>query len=381
MKHSEQISRIKNKLNLAKKVDKDLKVFGASSHKYVIGKPITEGKIREFEKEYNVSLPSCYWSFLTEIGNGGKSYDNSAAGPFYGIYPFGKNIDELMESPKPYLSQPVNIFPNMSDEFWAELTKWVDDNNDELSGEEYDKIYDKEIGNIYSGILPIGSQGCSYIHALILNGDNLGKVVNLDIGRSKPIFTHENNFLDWYERWLDEIISGDLLVDTRFWFGFSMGGTDTELIEKYQASTNEDYKFQCLYGLLNKAKLTTATVQIINNECSNSNEDLSDLALELLTKADYQLAKDKLKEKYQSNPLIVFQYLYWYAKEASEEWIPEIRDLLSNKNIDIELFRFVCYVVTECKIDLTALIEPFTKHPDKKIKSQADYILGKLKRR
>ncbi|EDN66952.1 Transposase, IS605 OrfB [Beggiatoa sp. PS] len=31
------------------------------------------------------------------------------------------------------MSQPVKIFPNMSDEFWTELTKLVDDDNDELS--------------------------------------------------------------------------------------------------------------------------------------------------------------------------------------------------------------------------------------------------------
>ena len=45
MKELNQINRIKKKLILAKEIDKDLKVFGASSHKYTVGDILTSEEI------------------------------------------------------------------------------------------------------------------------------------------------------------------------------------------------------------------------------------------------------------------------------------------------------------------------------------------------
>lgn len=63
-----QIQRIKKKLLLAKEIDKDLEVFGADSHKYVVGETADADEIFEFEKKYNISLPDCYRAFLLHIG-------------------------------------------------------------------------------------------------------------------------------------------------------------------------------------------------------------------------------------------------------------------------------------------------------------------------
>ncbi|MDA9773822.1 SMI1/KNR4 family protein [Saprospiraceae bacterium] len=212
----EQIERIESKLKLAKRVDRNLRVFGASHHKYKIGNAINESRIVIFEDKYKIQLPICYKAFLTKVGNGGSSYQNSAAGPFYGIYPLEENIDELIDYPEKYISGKVKIHPNMSDELWVDLIRNFKENED-MSDEEFDK----EIGSLYAGILPIGSQGCTYLHGIILNGYHKGKVVNLDLSMQKPEFTFENNFLDWYERWLDEVISGELLKNEPNWFGYS----------------------------------------------------------------------------------------------------------------------------------------------------------------
>ena len=227
MNYRKQTRRIKKKLKIAKKKDKQLKVFGAKYHKYVIHKPIDKSQIFDFEKKFSVSLPKCYTTFLTDIGNGGCcTYDRSAAGPFYGIYPFGENIGELTEITEyyqeNYLCQDVKIYPKMTDDNWAELIQPIEGIRD-ISAYEYDR----EVGRIYAGILPIGSQGCAFLHGLILNGSYKGKVVNLNADHLynlnseelRPRFTYEENFLDWYERWLDEIISGDLLADSPNWFG------------------------------------------------------------------------------------------------------------------------------------------------------------------
>ena len=203
-----QIKQIKLKLRKAKSVDQDLKVFGASSHKYLVSPPLNRSEIEAFESKYNISLPESFKIFLLNIGNGGISFANSAAGPFYGIYPLGHKVNisyNVNDDPKESLTRPVLIHPQITNQEWEAL---IEQNNSNQ-------------GKIYSGILPIGTQGCTYIHGLILNGTHRGKVVNLDIDLQMPIFTFEDNFLDWYERWLDEILTGELLKDDPTWFGYN----------------------------------------------------------------------------------------------------------------------------------------------------------------
>ena len=92
-KSVEQIQRIKDKLGKARKADKNLKVFGADRHKYVIHEPTTTEKIAEVEKQYSIELPDCYKSFVLNIGNGGIGWQNSSSGPFFGIYPFWRECE------------------------------------------------------------------------------------------------------------------------------------------------------------------------------------------------------------------------------------------------------------------------------------------------
>ena len=82
-----------------------------------------------------------------------------------------------------------------------------------------DEEYDLAAGNIYAGILPIVSQGCTYLNGLVVTGPYKGRVVNLDFEFGEPSFAFEENFLDWYERWLDEVILG-ALDKSPSWFGF-----------------------------------------------------------------------------------------------------------------------------------------------------------------
>ena len=212
MNVTKQTTRIKNKLKRAKEYDQDFKVFGADSHRYFINPPIPSKEIKRFEEEYDIILPSCYKAFLLEIGNGGSSFLDSAAGPYYGIFPLGEEVDFIFEKPAQSLSQPTKIYPNMTDQEWETLIKQAEE--EEWRSDQYDLDF------LYAGVLPIGSQGCSYLHGLILNGEHSGRVVNLAMQYGKPLFTTDNNFLDWYERWLDEIISSKSLTNHPSWFGY-----------------------------------------------------------------------------------------------------------------------------------------------------------------
>lgn len=223
--HQAQLERIKIKLGEAKRADFQCKVFGANRHKYRLGKPASAQAVEQFENQYSIQLPEGYKAFMLNIGNGGESYANSAAGPYYGIYPLGENVNELIFSEtEKYIHKPSVIFPDMSDDYWKTLNQSIEE-NESITDEEYES----EIGKIFGGLLPIGSQGCTYIHAIVINGMHKGRVVNVDLDRQKPHFTFENNFLDWYERWLDEVISGQLITKSPSGFGYSRRGEDNKL--------------------------------------------------------------------------------------------------------------------------------------------------------
>ncbi|WP_240478078.1 SMI1/KNR4 family protein [Flavobacterium sp. ABG] len=369
----EQVQRIKNKLIKAKNADVKLKVFGSEEHKYALGYTLNEKDILKFEKEYDLELPECYRTFLTNVGNGGIGFNASGAGPFYGIYPFGKMIEELIDkNTKEYLSQDCVWYPNMTDEYWDEITKNIDEEG--ISDEDFEI----ELGKIFSGILPLGSQGCSYIHGLVLNGEFKGRVVNLDLDRQKPKFTFENNFLDWYERWLDEVISGDLIVDTATWFGYSMGGKAEDLLETYFSVSEFNIKKDCLNALLKKAKLDTETLDVIEAEFKLRSGEIQEVLLQILTKFDYNKAHVHLIEYANENLLQVFQFVFWYAKEKSSDWLESIETNVGKIN-DEETFRFCTYLLKEMNIDYGEIIAPFASNENEDIRVSAYYSLGQLK--
>jgi len=217
--YAPQIQRIKKKLQEAKEFDELFRVFGAGNHRYEINLPVTISDVDAFEKNYGVELPDCYKSFLLNIGNGGRSYLCSGAGPFFGIYPFGHHIDDLIQGKvENHLKKRCALHPNISEKEWDKKLEPL--YADDIPDEDYEELN----GNLYGGILPIGSQGCSFIHGLVLNGPYRGMIINLDRGElSPPKFSEDIHFLNWYERWLDEIISGKLITTSPTWFGYPRG--------------------------------------------------------------------------------------------------------------------------------------------------------------
>ncbi len=367
--YKQQTQRIIEKLDIVRQKDPTFKVFGADSHKYGIGRTLDIKTIENFEQEYNLDLPSCYKAFLTLVGNGNsiKGHRNSAVGPFYGIYPFASNIDELIENPKPYLQKECCLSPLMTDKQWDEISQ---EDDEEISEENYDEW----LGNLFAGILPIGSQGCTYLHGLVLNGKYKGKVVNLDLSIQKPHFCFEDNFLDWYERWLDEIISGDLTTKNAASFGYDKGGTEDSLIEEYKNADIEN-KSRCLIGLLKKRVLSQSTYKFVEQEYHKCDDDLKFLFLHILAKFDYNKAKPYLFAYANKDLLTVLQAVHWYHKDKSKDWVNFIEAQVTPICND-NTFCFCNYIMENAKVDSSGFIIPFTKHADKDIRNTAFYHLG-----
>ena len=217
--YQEQLHRIQQKLSQAKAVDKDLEVFGASSHKYHLNPPVSEAEVLAFEKKYGVSLPEDYRTFVQTIGDAKAQKLDTMAGPYYGLYAFGTQVNDLVyDQTETYLKAPCALSPDMTQEEWEALSDPLLMSEEEDEGfenyeQEEDKTqteedYTQQCGKVFDGLLPLGSQGCADYHALILTGPYAGRVVNVNWDLLKPVFAFETNFLDWYERYLDEVISG-----------------------------------------------------------------------------------------------------------------------------------------------------------------------------
>ncbi|MCR4030145.1 MULTISPECIES: SMI1/KNR4 family protein [Flavobacterium] len=373
MKEADQIERIKKKLIIAKDTDGEFKVFGADSHKYILGETVNEEDIFQFENNYKLSLPDSYKAFLLHIGNGGISYQNAAAGPNYGIFPFGENLEEFVyTNPENCLRQDCVIYPNMTDEFWAELTRKIDENED-IS----DADFDKELGKIFSGILPISSQGCSYYSGLVLNGHFKGRVVNIDIDRQKPYFAFESNFLNWYERWLDGSIPEKTMKNDPSLYAFTLSGSVKYILEVYFSADKMETKYECLRSLLKKDNIDSEALDVLLKQFYLTTGKEKETLLQILTKFDYNLAYDSLVAYSKENLLAVFQFVFWYAKDKSTDWLEVIKENVSKINDD-ETFRFCTYLLKEMKFDYSSIIIPFTSHLNQEIRVTAYYSLGQL---
>ena len=367
----EQISRIKVKLVKARKLDAARKTFGASHHRYKLYKPLKPEQVAVFELSQGITLPACYKTFLTTIGNGGPSYMDSAAGPFYGIYPMGKNTDDFLEKASTYLRQAATIYPGMTAAYWEGLK--YDLQADDLT----DDVYTAALGRVFAGILPIGSQGCSYYHGLLLNGPHAGRVVNIDLDLAQPVFSFADNFLDWYEGWLDEVISGDLIADTAPWYGYRRSGSMAALLEQYQSSTDPVFKAECLDGIIAKTVLGTVTIDQLETTLQNADKTAHLQWLQILTKFDYNRAKPYLLASWENHFPNIVKFIYWYAKDHCAEWCALVVARLPLVN-DGETFRFCTYLLSESQYPFGPAIAPFVHHVLADIRVTALYTLGKL---
>ncbi len=369
--YDKQIKRIKLKLIKAKVVDLRRKAFGASHHKYRFGRLVGDWKVRAFEKAHSIRLPDCYRQFVLQVGNGGMFNGQSMAGPFYGIYPLGYDLEAVIEiNPEKYLKEECVLYPNMSDEYWNSLSKVIDE-TDNIS----DQDYDKELGKIYGGVLPIGSQGCTFLTGIILNGPHTGRVIYYDMDLGKPFFTFENNFLDWYERWLNEIISGELLGEHSGWFGITNTGTPHDLLDKFLSSKNPKEKDDYLWSLLSKRKLSPDVLDRLEKLIPE--QDAPEMMIESLCKSDYERAKPYLKQLLENNFTSFLKILCLYANNKIDEWMVLIKPLIHK--IDEENYQAYFYLILSCTPPCDDWIIPTLNHKSEPIRSHAYSTLGEMK--
>ncbi|QKW32840.1 HEAT repeat domain-containing protein [Actinomadura sp. NAK00032] len=179
--------------------------FGAEKHGYRLKPPLPESTVAAFEAEHDIVLPDTYRRFITELGDGG-------AGPSYGLLTLADAYAEVSDSFPGHLVEPSPFVPGMHyaqdwwDRFWG-----PDDRPDPLQG-----------------TLAIVHHGCTSYTQLVVSGPGRGRLVNVDLnGVPAPYVLEDNDFLSWYERWLDELLAGYDVT----WFGEKIPGDAPKLLD------------------------------------------------------------------------------------------------------------------------------------------------------
>ncbi|WP_315513443.1 SMI1/KNR4 family protein [Capnocytophaga sputigena] len=375
----EQLIRIQQKLAQAKAADKNLEVFGADAHQYHLNPPVSEAEVLAFEKKYGVQLPECYRAFMLTIGDAKAKKSDFIAGPYFGLYAFGTSLDSLLyEKTETYLKAPCNLSPDMTQEEWETLSDPLLSSEEEE--EEDDDKYFAERAKVFGGLLPLGSQGCTYEHALVLNGKYAGRVVNVDLDLAQPKFAFETNFLDWYERYLDEVILGQLIDDRPTWFGYHRGEPAEVLLNEYEHTTNRKTQTDCLEGVYHKKPpLELALLDKIEKLIALDNEDRTFL-IEILSQSSYERAKPYLQDLVTKDPKKVFQFVWWYAKDHCADWVSVVKELLPTIT-DERTLDFATYLLTEGDDNFEEVILPFTNNVNPRIRLTAYYTLGKSQKK
>jgi len=205
--------------------------------------------------------------------------------------------------------------------------------------------------------------------------------VNLDLDGRSSQFAFESNFLEWYERWLDEIIAGYLLQDRAGSFGYTMGGDDEHLMRVFADADDHKTRLDALKCL---AKLITATEESCGKLlelCCEGDAEIRRLALRMLTKLAYPMAREPLRTHILGNDddcLAACQSIKWYARKEAKEWVDPLRNRLPTVNTP-ETFQFVSYLLAESGVDFSEDFRPFCTHKNEEIRRTVFYSLGKLK--
>lgn len=216
---AERLVKIKEKFELLKSKDKDLKIFGAGDdlffnvigHHYEWRPVLTEEQIQATEKKIGVRLPEEYREFLKVLGNGGP-------GPEWGIFELDNTYpsDDFLEKYPNMISMDCDY----ADEYAIGIkTHHLDKDPTYMEPVEpfggYIKLADYGHG-MCAYMVVGGDQQVGKIWFMFEDGDvmKIAPAVKRVYGTSStPAMQKvegrdwQVTFLDWFENWLDDSLA------------------------------------------------------------------------------------------------------------------------------------------------------------------------------
>ena len=271
------VGKLRRQLKRAGEKDSDFSRFGADGHKYQLRPPASEKAIAAFETRFGVSLPEGYRNFLLWMGNGG-------AGPFYGLYPL-KEVE------------PCQL-PD------------------------------------YSGgmVLPLGTQGCTLMTGLVLDGPDQGRVIYYDEDEcGPPTIMREPDFLTWYERWTREVIAG--YDDEEMYFGLYLDGKPQELMELYEQTEDVQTRIEIVESCYKFQELPDKQKTYFKNACdSEPNPELRMVLIKMLCRFRVPGMAEQIGVLWDfgAYPEAISVICYAGGWEAKETWWPQVLEKMSS---------------------------------------------------
>lgn len=332
----EYANKLKGFIRQAAKADKDFQVFGAQKHQYRLNPVVSPAQIKAFEQKYHVQLPEEYVFFLTHVGNGG-------AGPYYGLYSL-EQVAVYTEKLQDYTEEdrencPAVIDKSLTKESWAELTA---DEEEETAGEKADAAWEETMRRLCSGVLVIGTQGCTYDHLLMWKGSEKGKIVIIDwnLEPEAPPFLTGLSFLTWYESFFREIAAGHKMDS----FGYISLKPEEELAADFCRAKTAEERRQCIAGFYKFNKVSKETIRFLEGIKA---PEIDDARTELLFRFDQERGCSVFKTLLAENPNAAVSCARRMPGEKKDAFYPAMLSLLYRP--DIREKERVCYFLHDCR--------------------------------
>ena len=288
------VGKLRKQLKRAGEKDPDFSRFGAYSHKYQLGPRVSEEAISAFEAHFGVSLPEGYRDFLLWIGDGG-------AGPFYGLYPL-KEVDP------------------------RHLSVYAD-----------------------GLVLPLGTQGCTFMTGLVLDGPDQGRVIYYDEDRcGPPTVMREPDFLAWYERWTREVIAG--YDDEEMYFGLYLDGTPQELMELYEGTEDVQTRVEIVESCYKFQELPSKQKTYFKKACDSEQDPrLRMVLIKMLSRfhAPGMAEQIDVLWDFGAYPEAISVICYEGGWETKETWWPRVLEKMSS--LQGQPFRDACHIFSALK--------------------------------
>ncbi|PHM65188.1 hypothetical protein Xsto_02337 [Xenorhabdus stockiae] len=149
--------------------------------------------------------------------------------------------------------------------------------DDDCSDEEFDE----RVHLIHQGVFYLGTCGCEYDLLWVITGKYAGRILYThhwcDSDKSY-FFSYEKSFLDWYERWLDEVIQ----EYNTSWFGHNMGGSEETLLVSYQNMQTDEERIQVIKSFYKLPTLSEQGADILEGIVEQGHNDVYPYVLKIL---------------------------------------------------------------------------------------------------
>jgi SMI1 / KNR4 family (SUKH-1) len=137
-----------------------------------------------WESLHQISLPDAYRRFITEVANG-----VSEPVHLYPLEDWWAHL-EVPEDPELHRSWPSRPFLPYEDlrgkKDWRELLS------------QANSLKEDDDWLALAGTIALSDEGCGSLAVLIMTGELRGRICHFDFMQA-PVFSPQDNFLDWYE--------------------------------------------------------------------------------------------------------------------------------------------------------------------------------------